>query len=73
MTVLIHINVPLILKVQKIFFTRAKHIMGHFEGFFKVADTFFDPEIALRVIEPPPSKNRKKCLIICFPPNILLS
>jgi hypothetical protein len=26
------INVPLILKVGKIFFSGAKHIMGHFEG-----------------------------------------
>ncbi len=30
------INVPLILKVQDIiFFSRAKHIMGHFLGFFE--------------------------------------
>jgi hypothetical protein len=44
MTVLTHINVPLILKVQKIFFTRAKHIMGISRDFFKVAETFLTPK-----------------------------
>jgi hypothetical protein len=34
------INVPLILKVWDIiFFSRAKHIMGHFAGFFEEAET----------------------------------
>ncbi len=33
------IKVPLILKVREIIFSRAKHIMGHFEGFFEGAET----------------------------------
>jgi hypothetical protein len=36
------INVPLILKVRdiKFFFSWAKHIIGHFSGFFEGAGTF---------------------------------
>jgi hypothetical protein len=41
-------NVPLILKVREIFFSRAKHIMGHFEGFFEEADTFLAPKLRER-------------------------
>ncbi len=38
------IYVPLILKVREIIvFSRAKHIMGHFEGFFERTETLFDP------------------------------
>jgi hypothetical protein len=38
---LLTINAPLILKVREIIcFSRAKHIMGHFEGFFEGAETF---------------------------------
>ncbi len=41
------INVPLTLKVQDIiFFLRAKHIMGHFSGFFKGAETFLTPKLS---------------------------
>jgi hypothetical protein len=36
------INVPLILKVRDIIsFSWAKHIMGHFAGFFEGAETLF--------------------------------
>ncbi len=38
---IISINVPLILKVWDIiFFSQAKHISGHFAGFFEGAETF---------------------------------
>jgi hypothetical protein len=41
------INVPLILKVWDIiFFSRAKHIMGHFAGFFEGAETFLTPKLS---------------------------
>jgi hypothetical protein len=48
-------NVPLILKVRdKNFFSQAKHIMGHFAGFFE----------GVKKVE-----NLKKCPIICFAPD----
>jgi hypothetical protein len=41
------INVPLILKVRDIiFFSRAKHIMGHFAGFFQGDETFLTPKLS---------------------------
>jgi hypothetical protein len=41
------INVPSILKVRKIsFFLQAKHIMGHFGGFFKGAQTFLTSKLS---------------------------
>jgi hypothetical protein len=43
----ITITVPLILKVRDIiFFSWAKHIMGHFAGFFKRAKTFLTPKLS---------------------------
>ncbi len=43
----ITINVPLILKVRDIiFFSRAKHIMGHFTGFFEGAKTFLTHKLS---------------------------
>jgi hypothetical protein len=42
-------NVLLILKVREIFFfSRAKHKMGHFEGFFEEAETFLAPKLRER-------------------------
>ena len=44
---IITINAPLILKMQDIiFFSRAKYIMGHFEGFFEGAETFLTPKLS---------------------------
>jgi hypothetical protein len=41
-------NAPLILKVLEIIFpSGAKHIMGHFLGFFEGGLDLFDPKIAL--------------------------
>jgi hypothetical protein len=41
-------NVPLILKVcGVIFLSRAKHIMGHFLGFFEGTSTFLTHKITL--------------------------
>ncbi len=41
------INVPLILKVRDIiFFSRAKHIMVRFAGFFEGAETFLTPKLS---------------------------
>jgi hypothetical protein len=43
----ITINVPLILKVRDIIFlSGAKHIMGHFAGFFEGAETFLTPKLS---------------------------
>jgi hypothetical protein len=47
-------NVPLILKVCDVIFCMlAKHVIGHFLGFFEGASTFFTPKLpfaALRII-----------------------
>ncbi len=41
------INAPLILKVRDIiFFSRVKHIMGHFPGFFEGAETFLTSKLS---------------------------
>ncbi len=41
------INVPLILKVRDIiFFSRVKHIMGHFAGSFEGVKTFLTPKLS---------------------------
>ena len=43
----ITINVPLFLKVRAvIFFMRANHIIGLFEGFFEGAETFLTPKLS---------------------------
>ncbi len=43
----ITITVPLILEVRDIiFFSQAKHVMGHFAGFFKGAETFLTPKLS---------------------------
>jgi hypothetical protein len=57
-------NAPLILKVLEIIFlSGAKHMMGHFLGFFE----FFYAQDNLGVKKvSAPSKNPKKCPIICF-------
>jgi hypothetical protein len=41
------INVLLILQVRDIiYFPRAKHIKGHFAGFFEEAETFSTPKLS---------------------------
>ncbi len=40
---IITINVPLILKVGRLFFMRVKHIIGYFDGFFEGPRLFFPP------------------------------
>ncbi len=45
-SIILTINVPLILKVRDIiFFSRAKHIMGHFA--FEGAETFLTPKLSV--------------------------
>jgi hypothetical protein len=49
---LITINAPLILKVrEEYFFSPAKHIKGHFERFFKGAETFLTAHLSTKCCE----------------------
>jgi hypothetical protein len=57
-------KVPLILKVREIFFSRAKHIMGHFEGFVEGAETFLAPKLRERAQEREKEREKKVRTII---------
>jgi hypothetical protein len=58
-------NVPLILKVLEIIFLfGAKHIMGHFLGFFEGAETFLTPKLPLNR---PPRKTPQNALLYVLP------